>query len=119
VTAARQLVHEHIELDGDQLLCRNCGHVLTDAQSNYRLYTVQTDLPLAALGRRYQGLTGTLDEEIVFRIYSCPSCDKRIDAEVCPRSAAPLHDLELIRGRVEATATPSGSSSDDATQKVT
>jgi acetone carboxylase gamma subunit len=90
------LLHEYIELVNGQCVCRRCGVELCASTENYKLHVVRTDFPLSSLGERYVGVAGTLDEAIVFRVYDCPSCGRRLDAEVCPVSAVPLHDFEPV-----------------------
>jgi uncharacterized protein (UPF0212 family) len=88
-------IHEYVDLDAGRLRCAACGQDLGDAHAGYRAATVTIDEPVAALGALFAGMTDTVDEQIVFRTYNCPGCGRRLDAEICPRSAAPLRDLEV------------------------
>jgi acetone carboxylase gamma subunit len=95
----RVRVHEYIALDRaaepPALLCADCGWRLCDWAENYRLHAVVVDTATSALGGLFRGLEESLDEQIVLRAYHCPSCGRRLDAEVCPESAEPMWDLKL------------------------
>jgi hypothetical protein len=93
-------VHEYLRLEHDAgsafLHCAACGERLCPASENYRLSARVHDEPIDSLGPLFEGMGETVDEPIVFRVYSCRSCGQRLDAEVCPAAAEPLWDLQLL-----------------------
>jgi acetone carboxylase gamma subunit len=95
-------VHEYLVLvrDGDDshLHCASCRFQLCDVSENYRLAAKVVDAPIDSLGALFGGMDHSIDEKIVFRAYHCPSCGRRLDAEVCPASAEALWDLQLAEG---------------------
>jgi len=102
LAASEAYVHEYLILvrddDGSHLHCASCRFQLCDVSENYRLAAKVVDAPVDSLGALFGGMDQTIDERIVFRAYHCPSCGRRLDAEICPASAEPLWDLQLAEG---------------------
>jgi acetone carboxylase gamma subunit len=92
-------VHEYLILvrddDGAHLHCASCRTRLCAVSENYRRAAKVVDTPIDGLGALFGGMDGSIDEKIVFRAYHCPSCGRRLDAEVCPAGADALWDLQL------------------------
>ena len=96
-------VHEYLFVVRDEerahLHCSGCRQRLCDTSENYRLVSKVVDMPIDRLGPMFGGMAQTIDEMIVYRTYHCPSCGRRLDAEVCPASAEALWDLQLAEGK--------------------
>jgi acetone carboxylase gamma subunit len=99
-----RFVHEYIVLrtepSGEPVLaCARCNTRLCGAEENYRLSAEQVSAPIESLGDLFEGSGHTIDEQIVWRTYHCPSCGQQLDGEVCPSSAEVLWDLQLATGK--------------------
>jgi acetone carboxylase gamma subunit len=95
---SESFVHEYLFIADGGLHCAGCRHRLCAVSENYRLAATVIDEPIDSLGPMFGGMERTIDETIVFRAYHCPSCGRRLDAEVCPASAEALWDLQLADG---------------------
>jgi acetone carboxylase gamma subunit len=92
-------VHEYLLLEGEgasaSLICAQCRTRICGIEENYRLQATLVSVPATSLGPLFKGSERTVDEEIVWRTYHCPSCGQQLDGEICPASADILWDLQL------------------------
>jgi hypothetical protein len=100
-------VHEHLLLDGRgpsaSLLCARCRARICGIEENYRTRAEVVTVGVETLGPQFQGAGHTVDEDVVWRTYHCPSCGQTLDGEICPASAEPLWDLQLAVTGSEAS----------------
>jgi acetone carboxylase gamma subunit len=93
-------VHEYLLLDGRgpsaSLLCGRCRARICGVDENYRTRAEVVTVGIETLGPLFRGAGHTVAEEVVWRTYHCPSCGQTLDGEICPASAEPLWDLQLV-----------------------
>jgi N-methylhydantoinase B len=77
------------------LACRKCSAQLCPATENYKNACATEDLPVTAANPHVLDPRIYIDDELRFRLYSCPSCGLLLQTELLRPTDEPLADLEL------------------------
>jgi N-methylhydantoinase B len=92
-------VHEGLLLgnsdDAAVLACRKCLSLICAAAENYKLHCAVQKLPPTEANPHVLDAHTYIDDEIEFRLYSCPTCGLLLQAELARPGDQPLADLEI------------------------
>jgi len=77
------------------LACRKCLARLCTAAENYKKFCATEDFPVTATNPHVLDPRTYIDDELQFRLYSCPSCGLLLQTELLRPTDEPLVDLEL------------------------
>jgi len=98
LSVLRQIT-EHLDLvdhDGARWLgCSRCGQPLGPASENYKDHCHRIDRPIQAASPLIGDPQRFIEDAVQFRQFCCPACGGLIENEVCRKSDAILHDIEL------------------------
>jgi len=85
-------IHYYLDIDDNKkIVCRKCGHVICNAQENYKLHVPRAERsPTEIPGRR-----PTEPEMCTYYEYYCPECYTMLDVEAQPRGTAPVWDIQV------------------------
>lgn len=81
--------------DDPVLACRKCLAQLCTTAENYKSVCATEDLPVTAANPHVLDPRTYIDDELRFRLYSCPSCGLLLQTELLRPTDEPLEDLEL------------------------
>lgn len=88
-------VAEGLLLVDRTLACSKCAHEIAPATENYKLHCAMTERPLKTVNPHLLDPKTYVDDKIVFRSYSCPSCGLLIQTELVRPIDPPLWDIQL------------------------
>jgi N-methylhydantoinase B len=77
-------------LEGRQFFGCDCGHLLSSAEENWKLYAGRASLQADDLGPKVH-----LHKDLAADAYACPGCGALLSLEVRWNTDLPLHDIEL------------------------
>jgi N-methylhydantoinase B len=90
-------VDDHLSIiDSGRFTCIHCGYDLGSAQQNYKLQLVRRDRALTEVCPLNRDPKLYIDEEVLFREFSCPGCATLIETEIILSSLPPVFDKQLL-----------------------
>jgi N-methylhydantoinase B len=84
----------HIEsVEGGPVFVCRCGHVLGDANRNFKEFTLLEEGPVHDAGLRVNPYG--VGDRFVFRQFYCPGCLTRLETEVALKHEPVLWDIQI------------------------
>jgi len=80
---------------GKVLACSKCHNEICAASDNYKLHCASLDLPVTDANPHVLDPHNYIDDEVLFRLYSCPACGLLIQTEILRPGDEPLGDLQI------------------------
>ena len=80
---------------GSVLACSKCHNEICVASDNYKIHCATLDLPVTDANPHVLDPHNYIDDEVSFRLYSCPACGLLIQTEILRPGDEPLADLQL------------------------
>jgi N-methylhydantoinase B len=80
---------------GSVLACSKCHNEICAASENYKTHCATLDLPVTDANPYVLDPHNYIDEEVSFRLYSCPGCGLLIQTEILRPGDEPLPDLQV------------------------
>jgi N-methylhydantoinase B len=80
---------------GRVLACSKCHAEICAATANYKTHCATLDLPVTDANPHVVDPRYYIDDEVTFRLYSCPICGLLIQTEILRPGDEPLSDLEI------------------------
>ncbi len=80
---------------GRVLACSKCHQEICSASDNYKMHCATLDLPVTDANPYVLDPHNYIEEEVSFRLYSCPACGLLIQTEILRPGDEPLADLQI------------------------
>jgi N-methylhydantoinase B len=90
-----QRVAEGLLLADGTIACAKCTRVICPASENYKLYCAVIEQPVTAANPYILDPQIYVDDEVVWRSYTCPSCGLLLQSDITRPTDPPLWDIQL------------------------
>lgn len=88
-------IDEYLRLDGENIVCGKCGHVLCGKHDNYKLYAAEVVRDFNEIGLLERQQSDLIDAKVILRQYLCPGGYTNIENDTILEHIEPLHDKHL------------------------
>lgn len=96
-------ISESLEILGEMIVCRQCGHRLSGAKENFKNGCVIRDVPIQEVNPYIPPAEEYVDASVHARHFFCPGCAVQLDSEVVVNNAEPRWDIRVGETDPEAT----------------